>query len=105
MRCKCKPLIKVNASKVLTVGILYNTLGRRCFATAGSRGFLLRRIFRFHDRLIAYNHRAFDRGVPLVQLDFPAERIKRVLEKAAAGAKTGAQEPANTSTAFSSGDD
>jgi hypothetical protein len=46
-----------------------------------------------------------DRGVPLVQLDFPAEGIKRVLEKAAGDAKTGAQEPANTSTAFSSGDD
>ena len=45
--------------------------------------------FRFHDRLIAYNHRAFDRGVPLVQLDYPAERIKRVLEKAAGDAKTG----------------
>ncbi|MGC2200808.1 MAG: nuclear transport factor 2 family protein [Stellaceae bacterium] len=39
--------------------------------------------FRLRDRLIAYYREAFDRGVALVQLDFPAERIKRVLEKAA----------------------
>ena len=39
----------------------------------------------FHLRggLIAHYHEAFDRGLALVQLDFPAERIKRVLERAA----------------------
>ncbi|HYK64448.1 MAG TPA: nuclear transport factor 2 family protein [Patescibacteria group bacterium] len=40
--------------------------------------------FRLRDGLIAHYREAFDRGVALVQLDFPAERIKRVLEKAAA---------------------
>ncbi len=39
--------------------------------------------FRLADGLIARYGEAFDRGVALVQLDFPAERIKRVLEKAA----------------------
>jgi SnoaL-like domain len=38
---------------------------------------------RFRDGLIAHYREAFDRGVALVQLDFPAERIKRVLERAA----------------------
>jgi SnoaL-like domain len=40
--------------------------------------------FRFRDGLVAHYREAFDRGVALVQLDFPAERIKRVLEKAVA---------------------
>ena len=40
--------------------------------------------FYFHDGLIAHYRESFDRGVALVQLNFPAERIKRVLEKAAA---------------------
>ena len=39
---------------------------------------------RRRDGLIAHYREAFDRGVALVQLDFPAERLKRVLEKAAA---------------------
>jgi hypothetical protein len=34
--------------------------------------------------LIARYSEAFDRGVALVQLGFPAERIRRVVEKAAA---------------------
>jgi ketosteroid isomerase-like protein len=34
--------------------------------------------------LIAHYAEAFDRGVALVQLGFPAERIRRVVEKAAA---------------------
>jgi hypothetical protein len=36
------------------------------------------------DALIAHYDEAFDRGVALVQLGFPAERIRRVVEKAAA---------------------
>jgi len=40
--------------------------------------------FQFRDGLIAHYREAFDRGVALVQLDFPAERLKRILEKAAA---------------------
>jgi hypothetical protein len=40
--------------------------------------------FRFRGELIARYSEAFDRGVALVQLDFPAERIRRILEKAAA---------------------
>lgn len=40
--------------------------------------------FRFRDGLIAHYREAFDRGVALVQLDFPPERIKRILEKTAA---------------------
>jgi ketosteroid isomerase-like protein len=40
--------------------------------------------FRFRDGLIQRYDEAFDRGVALVQLGFPAERIKRILEKAAA---------------------
>lgn len=39
--------------------------------------------FRFEGGLIAHYAEAFDRGVALVQLGFPAGRIKRVLEKAA----------------------
>ena len=34
--------------------------------------------------LIAHYREAFDRGVALVQLGFPAERIRRIVEKAAA---------------------
>jgi hypothetical protein len=40
--------------------------------------------FHFRQGLIAHYREAFDRGVALVQLDFPAKRIKRVLEKTAA---------------------
>ena len=40
--------------------------------------------FRFRGELIARYSEAFDRGVALVQLAFPAERIGRILEKAAA---------------------
>ncbi len=40
--------------------------------------------FHFRDGLIAHYSEAFDRGIALVQLDFPAARIKRVLEKTAA---------------------
>lgn len=37
--------------------------------------------FHFRDRLIAHYRKAFDRGVALVQLDFPAERIRRILAR------------------------
>jgi hypothetical protein len=40
--------------------------------------------FRLAGGLIAHYSEAFDRGVALVQLGFPAERIKRIVEKAAA---------------------
>src|SRR5262252_9277571 len=40
--------------------------------------------FHLRDGLIAHYREAFDRGVALVQLDFPAERIRRILERAAA---------------------
>jgi SnoaL-like domain len=40
--------------------------------------------FRFRDGLIAHYSEIFDRGAALAQLDFPAERIKRILQKAAA---------------------
>jgi hypothetical protein len=40
--------------------------------------------FRLAGGLIAHYRESFDRGVALVQLGFPAERIKRILEKAAA---------------------
>jgi SnoaL-like domain len=40
--------------------------------------------FRFRGELISHYSEAFDRGVALAQLGFPAERIKRILEKAAA---------------------
>ena len=39
--------------------------------------------FRFQGELIARYSEAFDRGVALVQLALPAERIRRVLEKVA----------------------
>jgi len=39
--------------------------------------------FRFRGELISHYSEAFDRGVALAQLAFPAERIKRILEKAA----------------------
>ncbi|HJU16951.1 MAG TPA: nuclear transport factor 2 family protein [Stellaceae bacterium] len=42
----------------------------------GFSAFLLR------DGLIAHYREAFDRGVALVQLGFPAERIRRILERA-----------------------
>jgi SnoaL-like domain len=40
--------------------------------------------FRFQDALISRYSEAFDRGVTLAQLGFPAERIRRILEKTAA---------------------
>ena len=40
--------------------------------------------FRFRGELIAHYSEAFDRGLALTQLGFPAERIRRILEKAAA---------------------
>jgi SnoaL-like protein len=40
--------------------------------------------FRFRGELIARYSEAFDRGVALVQLGFPAERIRRILDRAAA---------------------
>ena len=40
--------------------------------------------FRFEGGLIAQYREAFDRGVALVQLGFPADRIRRILERAAA---------------------
>lgn len=39
--------------------------------------------FRLADGLIAHYSEAFDRGVALVQLGFAAERIRRIVEKAA----------------------
>lgn len=39
---------------------------------------------RFAGPLIEHYREAFDRGVALVQLGFPAERIRRILERAAA---------------------
>lgn len=47
--------------------------------------------FRFENGLIAHYAEAFDRGVALVQLGLPAERIRRVLEKAAAAQNAGAE--------------
>jgi hypothetical protein len=40
--------------------------------------------FRLADGLIAVYREAWDRGAALVQLGFPAERIRRIVEKAAA---------------------
>jgi hypothetical protein len=40
--------------------------------------------FRFRRDLIVHYSEIFDRGVALVQLDFSAERIRRILQKAAA---------------------
>jgi hypothetical protein len=40
-------------------------------------------LFRFSYGLIAEYREAWDRGVALVQLGFPAERIRRIVEKAA----------------------
>jgi hypothetical protein len=39
--------------------------------------------FRLRDGLIAHYGEAFDRGIALVQLELPAERIKRILARAA----------------------
>src|SRR6185437_6039908 len=47
--------------------------------------------FRLEDGLIAEYREAWDRGAALVQLNFPAERIRRIVEKAAA-AQTGTAE-------------
>lgn len=40
--------------------------------------------FRFKDALIAAYRETFDTGIALTQLGFPAERLKRVLDKEAA---------------------
>jgi hypothetical protein len=40
--------------------------------------------FALADGLIAHYRETFDRGIALVQLGFPADRIRRILEKAAA---------------------
>ena len=40
--------------------------------------------FRFRGELISHYSEAFDRGVALAQLAFPAERIKRILERTVA---------------------
>jgi hypothetical protein len=45
--------------------------------------------FRLAAGLIAHYSEAFDRGVALVQLGFPAERIRRIVEKAAAAQNQG----------------
>ena len=45
--------------------------------------------FRFTGALIGHYRETFDRGVALVQLGFPAERIRRILEKAAASTADG----------------
>ena len=60
--------------------------------------------FRFRGGLIAHYCEAFDRGVALVQLDFPAERIKRVLEKTAAAQGRGPEARRHLDR-FASGDD
>lgn len=60
--------------------------------------------FHFRGGLIAYYREAFDRGVALVQLDFPAERIKRVLERATA-AQNRSPEARRHLRRFSSGED
>jgi limonene-1,2-epoxide hydrolase len=40
-------------------------------------------LFEFHDGRIARYSEAFDRGVALVQQDFPAERLRKILMKTA----------------------
>ena len=47
--------------------------------------------FRLAGGLIAQYSEAFDRGVALIQLGFPAERIKRIVEKAAAAQNASAE--------------
>jgi hypothetical protein len=47
--------------------------------------------FRFGGGLIAHYDEAFDRGVALVQLGFPADRIRRVVEKAATAQNASAE--------------
>ena len=51
--------------------------------------------FRLAGGLIAQYRESFDRGVALVQLGFPAERIRRVVEKAAAAQNGGAETQAH----------
>jgi hypothetical protein len=46
--------------------------------------------FRFDGDLIAEYREVFDTGIALAQLGFPAERVKRVLDKEAAAQKEGA---------------
>jgi hypothetical protein len=43
--------------------------------------------FRFGGGLIAEYREVFDTGIALAQLGFPAERIKRVLDKGSRGAE------------------
>jgi len=65
---------------------------RFCFSYASllpesaGRSVLFEGMSCFHLRggLIAHYREAFDRGLALVQLDFPAERIRRILQKTAA---------------------
>ena len=51
--------------------------------------------FRFAGSLITRYTEAFDRGVALVQLGFPAERIRRIVEKAAASLTAGPEAQAH----------
>lgn len=60
---------------------------RSTLPESAGRPVLFEGISRFRltaDGLIAHYGEAFDRGVALVQLGFPAERIRRIVEKAAA---------------------
>src|SRR3954468_6349139 len=59
---------------------------RSTLAESAGRPVLFEGISRFllsENGLIAHYGEAFDRGVALVQLGFPAERIRRIVEKAA----------------------
>lgn len=47
--------------------------------------------FRFEGELVAAYRETFDTGIALAQLDFPAERLKRVLDKEAAAQNASAQ--------------
>jgi SnoaL-like domain len=58
--------------------------------------------FRFRGEPIARYSEAFDRGIALVQLAFPAERIKRILDKTA-GAQNQLPESRRHLERFSSG--
>ena len=60
---------------------------RSVLPESAGRPVLFEGISRFRleeDGLIAHYGEAFDRGVALAQLGFPAERIRRIVEKAAA---------------------
>ena len=67
---------------------------RSILSESAGRPVMFEGISRFRlgeDGLIAHYDEAFDRGVALVQLGFPAERIRRIVEKAAA-AQNGTKE-------------